>query len=98
MDNLDKCMIQCKKDGYGCHYGAWRAAQGEIVIEYELPEGWKRCENCQDPFKPINSKQKFCGAYCQRQVADKRHRQKQKEGAENGQAKNVWLLQAMCTE
>lgn len=85
MDNLAKCMIQCKKDGYGCHYGAWRAAQGDILIVNDdgIPEGWKKCEYCGELFKPSRSDQKFCGAYCQRQNADKRFREKRKA---NGKA------------
>lgn len=81
MDNLAKCMIQCKKDGYGCHYGAWRAAQRGVFIMKEdtIPDGWKKCEHCGELFKPTKrSDQRFCGAYCQRQKADKRYREKEK--------------------
>ena len=89
MDNLSKCMIQCKKDGFGCHYGAWRAAQMGVIFikEDTIPEGWKKCEFCGELFKPAKrSDQKFCGAYCQRRKADILFKQRKKEGAEDGQA------------
>jgi hypothetical protein len=41
LDNFTKDLIQCKADGYGCHYGAWYAAQNRpVVIEKkgEIPE------------------------------------------------------------
>lgn len=79
MDNLAKCMIQCKADGYGCHYGAWRAAQGGAFLMKEdtIPAGWKKCEYCGELFKPTKrSDQRFCGVYCQRRNADKRLREK----------------------
>lgn len=80
MDNLSKCMIRCKAEGYGCHYGAWRADQGD-TLEIDgvgLPAGWKKCEWCGKPFKPINQ-QRFCEAYCQQQAAYARYRKKQEE-------------------
>lgn len=96
LDNLDLDMIQCKKDGYGCHYGHWKAMQGEPVkVEKmdELPEGWKFCLWCGKPFKTNHQKQqKYCEIYCQREAAaerarirhnekNKRWRAKQKAGA-----------------
>lgn len=85
MDNLSKCMIQCKADGYGVHYGAWRAAQGGVFLMKEdtIPAGWKKCEYCGELFKPSRSDQRFCGSYCQRLQADKRFREKRKA---NGKA------------
>lgn len=86
MDNLSKCMIQCKKDGFGCHYGAWRALQGEVlVVKDAIPEGWKRCEFCGEAFKPSSKRpQKYCGAYCQQRSSLKRCQERKKEGAEDG--------------
>ena len=80
MDYLSKCMIQCKKDGYGCHYGAWRAAQGGVFLMKEdtIPDGWKKCEHCGDVYKPTRSDQKYCGAYCQSQAAYERSKNKNK--------------------
>lgn len=85
MDNLDKCMIQCKKDGYGCHYGAWRAAQGDIpIVVDEIPKGMKKCLYCGDLFKPVTKNNKYCGAYCQNRASTERCKRRKKE--ENGQA------------
>lgn len=80
MDNLSKCMIQCKADGYGVHYGAWRAAQGGVFLMKEdtIPAGWKKCEHCGEVYKPSRSDQKFCGAYCQSQAAYIRSKNKNK--------------------
>lgn len=89
MDNLSKCMIQCKAEGFGCHYGAWRATKGDILIvkKDEIPEGWKKCPHCGELFKPQRRKdQKYCGAYCQYLASQERVRKKRKEGAEDGQA------------
>lgn len=80
MDNLSKCMIQCKAEGFGCHYGAWRATKGDVLIvkKDEIPEGWKKCEHCGDVYKPTRSDQKYCGAYCQSQAAYIRSKNKNK--------------------
>ena len=88
MDNLSKCMIQCKKDGFGCHYGAWRAAQGDdFVIEEEIPKGMRKCPYCGELFKPKrNRPQKYCGAYCQNRSSTERCKQRKKEMAQNEQA------------
>lgn len=87
MDNLAKCMIQCKADGFGCHYGAWRAAQGDVLIVNDdgIPEGFMKCPRCGELFKPRQRKdQKYCGAYCQYLASQERVRKKRKEGAEDG--------------
>lgn len=87
MDNLDRCMIQCKADGFGVRYGSWRAANGEplTVKDEGVPEGWRVCEYCDTVFKPSSKRlQKFCGAYCQNRASYERCKQKKKEGAENG--------------
>ena len=46
MDNLSKCMIQCEKDGFGVHYGRWRAAQENVQIVEKVPDGWRKCKHC----------------------------------------------------
>lgn len=81
-DNLALDMIQCKKDGYGCHYGKWKAMQEEVIIEKSeaLPEGWKICQNCGKPFKPgyHGDRQRYCEYYCQKEAQGRR----KKAGAE----------------
>ena len=84
MDNLSKCMIQCEKEGFGVHYGAWRATKGmEPVFEVDvvIPEGWKKCLYCGKLFKPVRSDQKFCDAYCQKRASWDRLKEKKKETA-----------------
>ena len=86
MDNLSKCMIQCKKDGFGVHYGAWRATQENVPIlkdETVIPEKWLRCAHCGKPFKPVNRLQKYCDAVCQREAQYERKKQRKKEGVKN---------------
>lgn len=79
MDNLARCMIQCKAEGFGCHYGAWRATKGDVLIVKEIPEGWRKCEYCGEVFKPYNKTlQRFCGAYCQGKAAYERSKNKNK--------------------
>ena len=87
MDNLSKDMVQCKKDGYGCHYGKWKAMQ-EIVTPPKdtIPEGWSVCPYCGKPFKPKKGK-RFCELYCrERAYAEKAYTRKltEKEGSEDG--------------
>ena len=83
MDNLSKCMILCEKEGFGVHYGAWRATKGmEPVFEVEvvIPEGWKKCECCGELFKPSKrSDQRYCGAYCQNRASIRRCRSRKKK-------------------
>ena len=82
MDNLSKCMIQCKKDGFGVHYGAWRAAQGMVLVVQDngIPEGFMKCQYCGKLFKPYNKRaQKYCEAYCQRRASFERCKQKKRE-------------------
>lgn len=68
LDKLSQDMIQCKKDGFGANYGAWRAAQyeknkGQIP---EKPKGHKHiCVHCETEFYTrVNRKQKFCCDSC----------------------------------
>lgn len=47
---LDLDLIQCEKDGFGCHYGKWKATQETKKVEKEEPEGFviRVCQNCGD--------------------------------------------------
>ena len=72
MDKLALDMIQCKKDGFGVHYGAWRAAQYEknqhktIKTIPEKPKGYKHtCLNCGKEFySKRNNNRKYCSEEC----------------------------------
>ena len=69
LDKLSLDMIQCKKDGYGCHYGTWRADQDRpVVIEKKdaIPEGWIACKHCGKYFKPYSKRQQYCEISCQK--------------------------------
>ena len=71
LDKLSLDMIECEKAGYGCHYGAWKAAQGYKPIEKKtgVPDGWLVCQYCGKPFKPKTRRpQKFCEPNCQSQA------------------------------
>ena len=58
-------------------YGKWKAMQGAKPQKSEtgLPEGWKRCEWCNTPFKPKKN-QRFCDVFCQRYAQRDREAQK----------------------
>ena len=63
MDNLAKDMIQCKKDGYGCHYGAWKAAQTPVKIKpKKLPIGIEtiKCAYCGAEFMSDDNRTRIC--------------------------------------
>ena len=97
-DKLALDMMKCKADGYGCHYGHWKAAQEQVQIEKkeEIPEGWMICTHCGKPFKPkVKRVQKYCEPNCANKASRIRRREKhkeyqrewrarQKEGADNG--------------
>ena len=87
LDNLSLDMIQCEKDGYGVHYGKWKAMQKPVEIEQPgIPEGWLVCQYCGIPFKPKTRRpQKYCQHICGVRAMDER-RKKKKEGSINGQA------------
>ena len=66
LDNLSLDMIQCKKDGYGVHYGRWKALQPVVEVEKAIPDNFRSCEYCGQWYKPTSKRaQKYCGAYCQ---------------------------------
>ena len=68
MDNLSMEMIQCKKDGFGFHYGKWKARQEWKPIKpvEEEPKGTKRiCPQCGKEFVYFTKHyRKFCGDIC----------------------------------
>ena len=76
---LELDMIQCVKDGYGIHYGAWKAAQkpSPIVKKDGIPEGWRVCIGCGKAFKPKtpHSKQVYCEPLCQKECYRIQHKE-----------------------
>lgn len=47
----------------GLSYGQWKAKQPFVPYEAKIPDGWKRCERCGKPFKPMQA-QRFCDIHC----------------------------------
>lgn len=78
IDKLSLDMIQCKKDGFGVHYGRWKATQKPVEIEEPpLPEGWRVCVWCGNPYKPKTKRPtKYCEVYCQNAAIKERCRLK----------------------
>lgn len=81
MDNLSRDMIQCKKDGYGCHYGHWKAAQTAVQIP-KKPEVMgietNICSYCGCEFVSSDNRyRKYCGERCRKlgnaKIARERH-------------------------
>ena len=85
VDKLTLDMIQCEKDGFGVHYGAWRAAQYEKnggVVPPRKPKGYKRiCLNCGKEFYAmVNRERKYCDERCRKQY----YRRRDAEAKANG--------------
>lgn len=82
LDKLSLDMIQCEKDGFGCHYGKWKALQDRPVVvekkENEIPEGWKACPQCGKHFKPnkYGKRQIYCEVECQKKAQKERDKEK----------------------
>lgn len=79
LDNLSRDMIRCKEDGFGCHYGQWKALQENPVKlkKDETPDNWKVCPYCGNYFKPSNKgKQIYCDIDCQKRSQRERDREK----------------------
>ena len=70
IDKLSLDMIECKKAGFGCHYGAWKATQEPVKEEKkDIPEGWRVCAQCGAAFKPTTRRpQLYCGGVCQKKA------------------------------
>ena len=87
LDNLAADMIQCKKDGFGCHYGKWKALQPFIRFKRELPieldDGKRVCKTCGAEFYYYGKGIKqFCSSSCYQ--VDYYQRVKLRRMAENG--------------
>ena len=74
LDKLSQEMIQCEKDGYGVHYGRWKATQPIVKpVPVEIPEGMKACANCGRLFKIVKANSKYCGAQCCSEANNKKY-------------------------
>ena len=83
LDKLSRDMIQCEKDGFGVHYGAWKATQERQTEfkrkEYEPRFGWGICGYCGNRFPKEHGKQLYCDSVCQRSKQIEKDREKRKE-------------------
>lgn len=78
LDKLSLDMIQCKRDGFGVHYGAWKATQVPVKTEEPpLPDDWRICAWCGKPFKLKTKRNKiYCECFCQIEAQRERDREK----------------------
>lgn len=73
MDNLARNAMLARQAGMS--YGKWKALQPIVPIEKKkIPDGWKACEHCGEPFKPKQG-QKFCDIYCRTKAYESRQRE-----------------------
>lgn len=91
-DKLALDMIECKKAGFGCHYGKWKALQPVVEVEKVMPDNFRSCEYCGQWYKPTSKRaQKYCGAACQiaaQRARDRdKHAQYQREWRERNAAR-----------
>ena len=72
LDNIELAMIQCEKDGYGVHYGWWKAVQPPYVPP---TKEMRVCLFCGKLFEPKTENQKFCDSVCSVGYAEKNNRE-----------------------
>ena len=81
-DKLALDMIQCKADGFGCHYGRWKALQeNPLHKKKEIPDGWKVCPECGKAFQlgKYSKKKIYCEVECQKKAQRARDKGKYRE-------------------
>lgn len=89
LDNLSMDMIRCKADGYGCHYGSWKALHPNTKdnVDEPVPQGWLFCKECGNPFKPKTKRSQFyCEPECQRRAALRNFKEKHQDYYKNRMA------------
>ena len=61
-------MRQCEKEGFGIHYGHWKAAQEAVApvkaAEETFPDHWPKCDCCGKPYERGRKNQRFCSGLC----------------------------------
>lgn len=87
LDKLSLDMIQCEKDGFGVHYGAWKATQERQTEfkrkEYEPRFGWGICGYCGNRFPKEHGKQLYCDSLCQRSAQVQKYKARNKDYYKN---------------
>lgn len=94
MDNLAADMIQCRMDGYGCHYGKWKALQPVGQIKRRTPEafddGRRVCENCGAVFFHYGSgAMRFCSVSCRKTAYYENNKQRFKDAYQRRKAERM---------
>jgi hypothetical protein len=77
LDKLSLDMIQCEKDGYGVHYGAWKATQEAVIPkrkETYIKQGV--CEHCGKTFNICGNIRRYCDDRCMDAAARKRKKER----------------------
>lgn len=77
MDRLARNAMLAKQAGMS--YGKWKALQPIVKVEEKsVPEGWRKCEHCGEPFKGKSGK-RFCDVYCRQKAYEPRAKEIQLE-------------------
>ena len=86
LSQLDLDLIQCEKDGFGCHYGKWKATQEMKKAEAEAPKiiVVRICENCGEKF--VRNDHRPCKYCCDECRVAANYKVEQERKHNNGQA------------
>ena len=87
-DSLARDVMLAKQAGMS--YGQWKALQPIIPIaKREIPDGWRRCEWCGKPFKPVRGGKRFCEASCRTEAYREKAREIERERYRKQKGKKV---------
>jgi hypothetical protein len=91
LDKLSLDMLQCEKDGFGVHYGKWKAMQKPTKIEPKgIPDGWRVCVWCGKAYKPKTKRATlYCEVYCQNEALRARAKQKRAKYMQDYRERNA---------
>ena len=86
LDKLSQEMLQCEADGFGFHYGAWKATQEPgKPPQPKIDKNISYCLNCGRIIILKSRREvKYCDAYCGMDYRYKRDHGLLEEGADNG--------------
>lgn len=66
MDRLARNAMLARQAGMS--YGKWKAMQQPVkIVKPEVPEGWRKCKHCGEPF-PGKQGKRFCSDECRREA------------------------------
>ena len=76
MDRLAMNAMLARKANMS--YGKWKAMQEPVkIVAKPIPEGWRKCEYCGKPFKPVQGK-RFCDLTCRNKAYESKAKEMQK--------------------